>query len=380
MPTEDFFDKRSKQSEKKSEIVTKYFEGWSHIISSTLKKGNKSRDIGYVDLYAGPGRYADTSPSTPLAILDLAVSKPDLMLNLWMWFNEFNEENPELFACLQKEVSTFRNVKMLKHTPSVTNRPVESIDAREILALANARPTLFFFDPFGYKGLTQEVIRAAISGFGCDCLFFFNYRRIRAAIHNQQVIPHMRLLFGAKRLEQLQHDHSNARGSAARRDVIVEHVMGAAKDAGAKFVHPFLFFDDGEKASHYLLLASTHVRALELFKDITYKMGTESAGGVPSYAYFPTVEERGQTGLFADDNRGIVELGEMLLKQFAGRTVTSDQIYDEHHIGRPYVRSNYRAALELLETAGRISVVPSMQQRAKGVRITYGQNVEITFP
>ena len=56
---------------------------------------------------------------------------------------------------------------------------------------------LYFFDPWGYKGLTLNLIREAITPFGCDCVFFFNFKRINAAIANEQFRKHIDALFGA---------------------------------------------------------------------------------------------------------------------------------------------------------------------------------------
>ena len=38
-------------------------------------------------------------------------------------------------------------------------------------------PTLFFADPWGYKGVSIDLIRSA-GDWGSDFLFFFNYNRI----------------------------------------------------------------------------------------------------------------------------------------------------------------------------------------------------------
>lgn len=69
MSEKDFFEKKSEQSEIKTEIVHHFFWIWAHIIANHLKK-NGIYKIGYVDLFAGKGRYNDGSKSTPLMILE----------------------------------------------------------------------------------------------------------------------------------------------------------------------------------------------------------------------------------------------------------------------------------------------------------------------
>jgi three-Cys-motif partner protein len=46
-------------------------------------------------------------------------------------------------------------------------------------------PSFSFIDPFGYKGLSLNIIKGVIKDWGCDCVFFFNYNRINAGIGNE---------------------------------------------------------------------------------------------------------------------------------------------------------------------------------------------------
>jgi hypothetical protein len=52
-----FFDEREDQSEVKGRIVSKYFYVWARIIAPRARP----QRIGYIDLFAGPGRYKDGS-------------------------------------------------------------------------------------------------------------------------------------------------------------------------------------------------------------------------------------------------------------------------------------------------------------------------------
>ena len=52
-------------------------------------------------------------------------------------------------------------------------------------------PTLFFVDPWGYKGLSLSLINSVLKNWGCDCIIFFNYNRINMGLHNEAVEEHM---------------------------------------------------------------------------------------------------------------------------------------------------------------------------------------------
>ncbi len=59
MTTDRFFEETREQSQVKAEIVEKYFYAWAQIITASQDRYRPGMDhrIGYVDLFAGPGRY-----------------------------------------------------------------------------------------------------------------------------------------------------------------------------------------------------------------------------------------------------------------------------------------------------------------------------------
>lgn len=71
MAESSFFDEQTEQSLVKATLVSKYFDVWAKVIISTQKRypEHSSGKIAYIDLFAGPGRYADGTQSTPLRIL-----------------------------------------------------------------------------------------------------------------------------------------------------------------------------------------------------------------------------------------------------------------------------------------------------------------------
>ncbi|MGH8720068.1 MAG: hypothetical protein ACREV0_14185 [Burkholderiales bacterium] len=76
-------------------------------------------------------------------------------------------------------------------------------------------------------------------------------------------------------------------------------------------------------------------------------------------------------------SRPLNELEDMLLKHFAGQTLTFREIYKRHNVDRPYIERNYKDALLKLEAAGAISTAPPASDRRKG---TFGPKVTVKFP
>src|SRR5215213_1708078 len=111
-------------------------------------------NIAYIDLFAGPGRFQNGAASTPLWILNNAISRPELCQRL---VTIFNDKQRAFADQLQTEIAGLPGVEKLAHKPQVTNITV----GNELIALFRNRrlvPTLFFIDPWGYKGLSLERV------------------------------------------------------------------------------------------------------------------------------------------------------------------------------------------------------------------------------
>ena len=84
---EQFFDESSEQSIIKAAIVRDYFWAWAKVILGATKD-NKDAKIAYIDLFAGPGRYKDGTKSTPLLVLETAISDLKMRERLVTIFND----------------------------------------------------------------------------------------------------------------------------------------------------------------------------------------------------------------------------------------------------------------------------------------------------
>lgn len=199
MSTETFFDESSEQSKVKSLIVSKYFWAWAKVIIATAKKNRRKPRIAYIDLFAGKGRYNDGTKSTPVLILEKAVSENDLRNSL---VTIFNDANSEYSNSLKEAIDEIDDIKTLKYPPKINNQEINSETVKEFEEV-RLIPTLFFIDPWGYKGLSLRLINSVLKDWGCDCILFFNYNRINMGLGNNIVEGHINALFGQERADTL---------------------------------------------------------------------------------------------------------------------------------------------------------------------------------
>ena len=362
-----FFEESKKQSEIKSDIVSKYFDVWAQVIISTQNRYGQHHDkkIAYIDLFAGPGRYSDGTISTPLMVLEKAIEDEQLCKCLVTLFNDKNEANSN---SLEDAIKRLPGVEKLRYQPKVQTEKV----GEEIVKMFGEMrliPTLLFVDPWGYKGLSLGLINSVLKDWGCDCIFFFNYNRINMGLNNDAVREHMNVLFGEKRADNLR-QHLDRLTPQNRELTIVEELCQAIRKTGPRYVLPFRFRDDRRsRTSHHLIFVSKHFKGYEIMKDIMAKESSDSEQGIATFEYNPADE---QQSFLCEFTRPLDDLGDMLLREYAGQELTMYEIYEQHSVGRPYIKKNYKKILLQLEEQGRITA-------SKHRRNSFPDTVIVTF-
>ena len=357
MKTAKFFDERTDQSEVKARIVQKYFYAWANVIMPTAQR-NGGR-IVYIDLYAGPGRYKDGAASTPLLVLQHAITDPKLASMLVALLNDSDNKNT---ATLQAEIDALPGIGNLKYRPTVSCGKVDE-EAEKYFNQAKLVPSFSFIDPFGYVGLSLKIIKGVIKDWGCDCVFFFNYNRINAGIGNDFVSDHMDALFGKERADALR-TRLPGLSPELREALILEALATEIKALGGKYVLPFTFRNSsGTRTSHKLVFVSKSFRGYAIMKDIMAKESSTEDQGVPSLTYSPA---DWSMPLLFSLQQPLDKLRASLLKDFAGDEVSVVRLYEHHSVGTPYVMKNYKDILKKLEDDGEIVVRSLKGTRRRG--------------
>ncbi|MGH7391535.1 MAG: three-Cys-motif partner protein TcmP [Candidatus Rokuibacteriota bacterium] len=364
---DEFFVEGADHSKVKTAIATKYFFTWASIIA----RKTRSDRIGYVDLYAGPGRFMDGTKSTPLLMLEQAIGDPRMRDMLVTYFND---GKPAHADSLEAAINKLPGIDTLKYKPQIDKNEV---GPAMVTAFGKPLiPTFAFIDPYGYKGLSLGLVNAIIKDWACECLFFFNYNRINPGISNPAVTKHMGALFGAARLAALR--TAIAGRSPAEREVMVMAALTEAqKELGGRFVVAFRFKMPGaDRTSHYLVFVSKNFLGYTIMRDVMAKASSYSTDdAVASFEYTTSPP------LFLPDGRSIEALAETLIIDLAGTMMTVAQVFERHSPDKLYVMPNYRKALLRLEEAGRVTIVPpAAERRPYRGKPSLPEDVLVTFP
>ena len=372
----EFFQEQQEKSLIKARIVSKYFTAWASVILGAQKRyPDRTQKMAYIDLFAGPGRYDDQSKSTPLLVLETIINNPEFADRVVTLFNDKDSSNVE---SLKAAINQLQGIEKLKYAPSFYNEEVGD-EIAKLFSSRNLIPTFFFVDPWGYKGLSLNLVSSIIKDWGCDCVFFFNYNRVNMGVGNDLFKQHMISLFGEDRLEDVRNEARKTKSAAGREMIVVQALCDALKNNGSRFVLPFRFRnDDGTRTSHHLIFISKNFRGYEIMKEIMSKESSSAFGGVASFEYNPQDTFYTQGSLFDLLSRPLDELQGMLLRQYAGRTIDFKTLYEEHSVDKPYIKKNYKDVLAELFQSGKILATNAKTGKAPR-RGTFSDDMRITF-
>ncbi len=286
-----------------------------------------------------------------MKIIINASKDPYLKNHLRIIINDKDKANYEsLVAGLEK----LHCGEEFKNKPIITNDEVNLVMAKR-LCKVDFVPTFCFIDPYGYKGLTKDLIRAVIKDYGCDCLVFFHTSGINRNIVQDCCLPDLHALFGEDGYRNVIQNFGRKRSS--RETVIMEEFCRICCSVGAKIAFPFRFDRaKSKRKSHHLIFLTKHIKGFKIMKGIMAQYSIKQQG-IPIYVYHEGWDE-------SMDQPHLMSLGPMdilqtrLLTDFRGKQVAVGEImdcYDEKGLG--YTEQNVKKALEFLEMDGKIVVV-----------------------
>jgi three-Cys-motif partner protein len=329
----------------------------------------RSAEVGYFDLFAGPGRFNDGQPSTPLQILEIASKSPVVSSKLKALFNDADSQIADR---LRQEIDGFPGIGGLRFKPEVTSNAVDD-KYIEFFKSRSRFPALTFLDPWGYKGLSRQLIAAVVRDFGCETIFFFNYSRFNAAIDQGKVDDHLEALLDKEILHALRSELIAAKSPQQRERLVVRAVGDSLGLLGpSQHMIPFRMSRPGGKR-HYLWFITKHPLGFMFMKEVMAKLGVCDQDGVPVFEY--DSRRLAVQGAFADF-RPLAGLPGQLSEQFKARSLNIDDLWAEHQVGQPFIRSNYKQVVLEMEQRGEVSI---SRPRGSGAS-TLGPKALITFP
>lgn len=359
----NFFEHQSEQSMIKAKIVSNYFTAWSRIMCKN-RNWSSSIPVGYVDLFSGPGVYQDGNESVPIMLIKTVLNDMELSDRFWFYFNDQDENN---IKNLQRTIAGIDINDKLKRKISYSTRTIDENFANAI-TINSQGPILSFVDPFGYKGLTIDLVNKLIKNNGSDCIFFFNYNRINMALSsNQRFDEYLDGLFGQKRVQILKNTLKEL-PPEEREPIVLNGLVEALKENSANYVLPFKFYHtDMLRTSHFIIFVTKHKLGCSIMKQVMYANSAKDIDGVASFEFKDSKNfgnKFEQLTIFArpldflcEEIYGLCKHGNMQVKDICEKYNTDFSNY--------FVSRNVKDALIRLEEQHKIAVITGRKQKQR---------------
>jgi three-Cys-motif partner protein len=340
----------------KHQLLERYLGGWFPKMASWNNR------LVFLDGFAGRGVYEDGTEGSPVIALRRLVEHrhaPNMTACKFQFY--FIEKNADNAASLTQTIDSFRRTSVATVPDNVqtvvVNDTFENV-ARGITDSLTSRgkilaPTFAFIDPFGYTGLSMEVIADLLRSSKSEVFVNFMVGHVQRFIEREGQEAAIESLFGLPPEEVMAGHDGNPGASRIRhlRDVYMQQLRAVAD---FKYVHSFEMRNRSGNVTYYLIHGTRHLQGVKTMKEAMWKL---DPGGGQVFAD----RLADQTVLFTPDP-DLEPLKTALRVRFLEEgPVLAEKVEEYVLLETPYRETHMTSALKELEKARKIEV----QRRAR---------------
>lgn len=322
----------------KHDILRRYLSAWFPILSSHHGR------VVYIDGFAGPGRYANGEPGSPLIALDEATQTRNVTLGeIVFWFVE---ERADRLDNLQSELDGINipsNFKVRPECGRFHERFQEMLDSIQNSG-SQLAPTFAFIDPFGFSGIPFSLVKALLQQRSCEIFITFMADSFNRFLEHPKdpVVAHIVEAFGDDAAIKI----AQAGGNRIQnlRNLYQKKLLTVAK-----YVRYFEMRDRNNRTQYYLFFATNHARGHLKMKEAMWKADPQGT------FRFSDATNPNQMALLENDPT--LELEALLQSRFQGTgSVTGARVRQFVEEETSYLKSHMSRALKSAEANGQITV------------------------
>ncbi|WP_334078138.1 three-Cys-motif partner protein TcmP [Paenibacillus sanfengchensis] len=155
------FNKKDIQTHLKHILLEDYLKNWSQVLANA-SKGRKITEVNFVDGFAGRGYFDDGKMGSPQIAIHRLLHFQNLLQEEYgnaLKFNIFNVENDQDY---------FHELEKIKFSSPLSSQ-IHNLHGKfedhldDLIYRTKGKPTLYFIDPFGYKGVLMNDMRKILS-------------------------------------------------------------------------------------------------------------------------------------------------------------------------------------------------------------------------
>jgi three-Cys-motif partner protein len=336
----------------KHAILQNYLKAWMPILSAS----SSTREILYVDGFAGPGRYENGEDGSPVIAIKTALEHP-LQFPIPVKFL-FIENDPERHQILSGVIAGYRS-RAAQEPRVQIEMPIQG-DCTTVLGgrLQTYKqnnqpfgPALVFLDQFGYSAVPISLISSIMENPKCEVFSYLEWTKLGWFLSDQTKWEGITRAFGG--------DEWKAALDMPKKQKelhILNSYLNALKTRGkAKYVYNFSMHDEKGELTYWLFFCTNDLRGLEVMKKAMCSV--DQAG---TYR-FSDQDTAGQDSMFEGYNSDWLSVH--LLNVLEGETRTIDQIREYILTETPCFK--FKEALETLEREGSLHIITPPAGRKK---------------
>jgi three-Cys-motif partner protein len=328
-------------SKAKHIILAKYLRPWSNIL------GSRHRTLVYVDCFAGPGKYSNGEPGSPVIALRSAKR-----------FLERNQNSRMVLVFTDKDQGTLNalrtHLEQERPFPSSLTYHCIPEDARDfvqnlLMVVPNGIPTFFFIDPYGHP-LSIPTTNAIVGRRYTEAFVNLMWFRINMDLGNPKKHSNLDGLFGHGDWIKQSFLHKSGED---REKQFLEYLTAQFR---CSFRFPFRIRYSPEdrvraresRTKYYLIHLSQHPKAALLMKEIMFPLGDQAG----TFDYSATRQQ----DMFLS-SPAAQDLKQYLINNYCGKgiRITFDDLREQTY-SLPFIEKHYRSATKELENERRVTI------------------------
>ncbi|MCD1257641.1 three-Cys-motif partner protein TcmP [Paenibacillus athensensis] len=154
------FDKKDIQTHLKHILLEDYLKNWSQVFANA-SIGSKIKRVNFVDGFAGRGYFDDGNIGSPQIAMNRLLNFQNFLQNEYGNDLKFNIYNVEYDSGYFQELNNIKNQSRLSHQiKNYLGKFEDHLDT--LITSTKGSPSLYFIDPFGYKGVLMENMQKII--------------------------------------------------------------------------------------------------------------------------------------------------------------------------------------------------------------------------
>jgi three-Cys-motif partner protein len=341
-------------TEVKHVILRKYLNVWLPILSIWNSR------IVYVDGFSGPGEYLKGEDGSPIiAIKSVSEHRLSLKAEIVMIFIEERKDRCSFLKNKLENTKIPSNISYEVVCGEFRNVISDALDQIEKKGLSLA-PTFVFIDPFGFKGISMDVIKRIMNNQKCEVLITFMYEEIDRFLSLPSNEKHITEMFGTEDWKGVPE-----KGPKERMEFLHSlYFKQLEAFANIKFIRSFKMTNKFNKVDYFLFFGTNSFLGLEKMKDAMWKVDKTGSFEFSDATYSPF------QGVLFEERPNFFQLKKIIVEKFKGKEITSKKLGDFIVLKTSFLRSHYKKSI----------LVPMEKANPPEIEIIGGRNRKGTHP